>query len=266
MKFEKKIGDNSEIQVDNLEKAFKFVPKLDLNGDLSYNELKDKPTIPSVPKKLSEFTNDLTLKSFTNDAGFLTQHQDIGGKLNASNGTATNLTVNGFISNGEVEIFGWSSPSKVGPHIDFHYPDSSEDYTVRLIENTQGELNILASKGLKLNGSSVALKSDIPSVSLFKTHLDSFNKWSFSANQIRTDISHKIKGYNGFTPVVVRCYCNNNSNIIVSNAYISGSYSSSGNGFTCSIEARNLSTNNYNQTINFSFEILWIKTSSINNT
>lgn len=266
MKFEKKIGNNSEIQVDNLEKVFKFVPKLDLNGDLSYNKLKDKPTIPSVPTKLSEFTNDLTLKSFTNDAGFLTQHQDINGKLNASNGTATNLTVNGFISNGEVEIFGWSSPSKVGPHIDFHHPDnSSEDYTVRLIENTQGELSILASKGLKLNGNQVALKSDIPSVSLFKTQLDSFSGWKFTSSQIRTDLSHTIKGYSGFTPMVVRCYCNNNSNIIVLNAYISGSYNSSSDGFTCKIEARNLSTSTQSS-VNFSFEILWIKTSSINNT
>lgn len=37
----------------------------------SYNDLTDKPTIPTVPTNVS---------AFTNDAGYLTQHQDISGK------------------------------------------------------------------------------------------------------------------------------------------------------------------------------------------
>ena len=45
----------------------------------SYNDLSDKPTIPTVPSKVS---------AFTNDAGYLTQHQDISGKANASDLTA----------------------------------------------------------------------------------------------------------------------------------------------------------------------------------
>ena len=41
----------------------------------SYNDLTNKPTIPTVPTNIS---------SFTNDAGYLTQHQDISGKANSS--------------------------------------------------------------------------------------------------------------------------------------------------------------------------------------
>lgn len=41
----------------------------------SYNDLTDKPTIPSVPTKVS---------AFTNDAGYLTTHQDISGKADKS--------------------------------------------------------------------------------------------------------------------------------------------------------------------------------------
>lgn len=37
----------------------------------SYNDLTDKPTIPTIPTNIS---------SFTNDVGYLTQHQDISGK------------------------------------------------------------------------------------------------------------------------------------------------------------------------------------------
>ena len=46
--------------------------KSDFSG--SYNDLSDKPTIPTVPTNVS---------AFTNDAGYLTQHQDISGKEDA---------------------------------------------------------------------------------------------------------------------------------------------------------------------------------------
>lgn len=42
----------------------------------SYNDLSNKPTIPTVPTNVSAFTNDV---------GYLTQHQDISGKENTSN-------------------------------------------------------------------------------------------------------------------------------------------------------------------------------------
>lgn len=44
------------------------------SGD--YNDLSNKPTIPTVPTNVS---------AFTNDAGYLTQHQDISGKEDKSN-------------------------------------------------------------------------------------------------------------------------------------------------------------------------------------
>ena len=78
----------------------------------SYDDLSDKPTIPTIPTNVSDFTiyaetadlatmattgdyDDLTNKptipvvptnvsAFTNDAGYLTQHQDISGKANAA--------------------------------------------------------------------------------------------------------------------------------------------------------------------------------------
>lgn len=56
----------------------------------SYNDLTDKPTVPTVPSNVS---------AFTNDAGYLTTHQDISGKANsadlaavATSGSYTDLT------------------------------------------------------------------------------------------------------------------------------------------------------------------------------
>lgn len=50
--------------------------------EISYDDLEDKPTIPTVPTNVS---------AFTNDAGYLTSHQDISGKENTSN-KSTNIT------------------------------------------------------------------------------------------------------------------------------------------------------------------------------
>lgn len=48
--------------------------KSDFSGN--YNDLTNKPTIPTVPTNVS---------AFTNDAGYLTQHQDISGKEDKTN-------------------------------------------------------------------------------------------------------------------------------------------------------------------------------------
>lgn len=53
----------------------------------SYNDLKDKPTIPTVPSNVS---------AFTNDAGYLTQHQDISGK--ADKVTVVDVSSTGNVS------------------------------------------------------------------------------------------------------------------------------------------------------------------------
>jgi len=61
-----------------------------LNGlsEKSYNNLTDKPTIPVVPTNVS---------AFTNDTGYLTQHQDISGKLDTSKVKSTYSTTSGDV-------------------------------------------------------------------------------------------------------------------------------------------------------------------------
>ncbi len=55
----------------------------------SYNDLTNKPTIPTVPTNVS---------SFTNDSGYLTSHQDISGKENISNKSSSITTDTGSTS------------------------------------------------------------------------------------------------------------------------------------------------------------------------
>ena len=51
------------------------------------------------------------------------------------------------------------------PYIDFHYENGSEDFTLRLVETPQGTLNVLNNTHdakITIEGSEVALKSEIP--------------------------------------------------------------------------------------------------------
>ena len=55
----------------------------------------------------------------------------------------------------EVEIYGET------PHLDFHFANSTSDFTSRIIEESEGKINILANAGLFNNGQKVVLKSDL---------------------------------------------------------------------------------------------------------
>ena len=80
----------------------------------------------------------------------------IEGKLNGSGSvTFSNVTTTGLTTKGEVEIYGSQ------PHLDFHYNNSTKDYTSRIIEMGSGKVDVLATNGLFNNGKKVALKSDL---------------------------------------------------------------------------------------------------------
>ena len=54
-------------------------------------------------------------------------------------------------THGEVEIYGSQ------PHLDFHFNNSTNDYTSRIIESSSGKVDVLATNGLFSNGKKVAL-------------------------------------------------------------------------------------------------------------
>ena len=73
------------------------------------------------------------------------------GELNSDSITTQNLK-----TSGEVEVYGST------PHIDFHFNNSGDDYTTRIIETASGKLNISAPSGVEINGK----KADAESVTL----------------------------------------------------------------------------------------------------
>ena len=97
--------------------------------------------IPANPKYTDTVYDDAAVKG---------RVSALESKLNGSGAvTFAAVTTDSLTTKGEVEIYGTQ------PHIDFHYNNSSDDYTSRIIENSAGAIEILAPKGLKLNGSNL---------------------------------------------------------------------------------------------------------------
>ena len=102
--------------------------------------------IPNDPKYTDTVYNDTDIKN---------RITNVEGKLNGSGSvTFSNVTTTNLTTKGEVEIYGSQ------PHIDFHYNNSTKDYTSRIIESASGKVDVLATNGLFNNGKQVALKSD----------------------------------------------------------------------------------------------------------
>lgn len=75
----------------------------------SYNDLTDKPTIPEIPENVS---------AFTNDAGYLTEHQDISGK-------ADKTDLNGLASQEWVSEQGYLTAQNISGKADITYVDET---------------------------------------------------------------------------------------------------------------------------------------------
>lgn len=93
-------------------------------------------------------------------------------------------------THGEVEIYGSQ------PHLDFHFNNSTNDYTSRIIESASGKVDVLAANGLFSNGKKVALKSDLATSNI-----------TLSVNDNRlTDFSYTAKYVPTIPAVFVRIY------------------------------------------------------------
>lgn len=94
--------------------------------------------IPANPKYTDTVYDDTAVKG---------RVSALESKLNGSGAvTFSAVTTDNLTTEGEVEIYGTQ------PHIDFHYNNSSDDYTSRIIETANGQLNLSAANGVKING------------------------------------------------------------------------------------------------------------------
>lgn len=101
--------------------------------------------IPASPKYTDTVYDDTAVKN---------RLSAVEGKLNG-NGSASFASVEtaALKATGEVEVYG------AQPHIDFHFNNSTSDYTSRIIETESGKMNIAAPNGVSANGTPLAAES-----------------------------------------------------------------------------------------------------------
>ena len=90
----------------------------------------------------------------------------------------------------EIDIYGSN------PHLDFHFDNSTSDYTSRITESASGKVDVLATNGLFNNGEKVVLKSDLATSSV---------KLTVNNNRL-TDFSYTAKYVPVIPAVFVRIY------------------------------------------------------------
>ena len=126
------------------------------------------------------------------------------------------------------------------------------------LNNSPPKVAVLDNSGWIYSRTPNELKSDMGLSKIFISQTISPKDWNIPANSSRGgEIKGTIKGYEGYRPILTSCYCINSLYVAIINAWLSGSYSSSNNGYTWHIDARNFASSNI--TADFTINILWIK-------
>ena len=126
------------------------------------------------------------------------------------------------------------------------------------LNNTPPKVAVLNDSGWIYSRTPNELKSDMGLSNIFISQSISPKDWNIPANSTRGgEIKGTFKGYEGYTPILTSCYCVSSYYVAIINSWITGSYSSSSNGYTWNIDARNFASSNI--TADFTINILWIK-------
>ena len=126
------------------------------------------------------------------------------------------------------------------------------------LNSTPPKVAVLDNSGWIYSRTPKDLKSDMGLSKIFISQSITPKGWDMPANSSRGgEIEGKFNGYEGYTPILTSCYCTTSLYVAIINSWITGSYSSKGDGYTWHIDARNFASSLV--TVNFSIKILWIK-------
>ena len=126
------------------------------------------------------------------------------------------------------------------------------------LNSTPPKVAVLDNSGWIYSRTPSDLKSDMGLSNIFISQSITPKGWDMPANSSRGGkITGTFNGYEGYTPILTSCYCTTSLYVAIINSWLTGSYSSKGNGYTWHIDARNFASSDI--TVNFSIKILWIK-------
>lgn len=174
-----------------------------------------------------------------------------------TNLTTTNLTTTNLTTRGDFRVTGATTldGNLTGKYLTGTWLQTT---AATDLNNTPPKVAVLDNSGWIYSRTPKDLKSDMGLSNIFISQTISPKGWKIKANSSRGgEINGKIKGYEGYTPIFTKCYCNNSLYIGIINSWLSGSYSSDKYGYIWNIDARNFASSDI--TADFTINILWIK-------
>lgn len=171
--------------------------------------------------------------------------------------TFTNLTTTNLTTRGDFRVTGATTldGNLTGKYLTGTWLQTT---AATDLNSTPPKVAVLDNSGWIYSRTPSELKSDMGLSNLFISQTIFPKGWDIPANSSRGgDIEKTFKGYEGYTPILTSCYCNNSLYIGIINSWITGSYKPDGDGYTCHIDARNFASSIV--TADFSIKILWIK-------
>ena len=175
-----------------------------------------------------------------------------------TNLTTTNLTTTNLTTSGDFRVTGKTTldGNLTGKYLTGTWLQTT---AATDLNNTPPKVAVLDNSGWIYSRTPDELKSDMGLSNIFISQSISPKDWNIPANSTRGgEIKGTIKGYEGYTPILTSCYCINSYYVAIINSWLTGSYSSSNNGYTWHIDARNFASSNI--AADFGINILWIKT------
>ena len=251
----KKVKDGTETTYDieaSLDKLSDIEAKAEVNQKAFSNVKIGSTTIAADSKtdtlELAAGSNIILTPDATNDKITI---------ATTNTPTFTNLTTTNLTTNGDFRVTGKTTldGNLTGKYITGTWLQTT---AATDLNNTPPKVAVLDNSGWIYSRTPKELKSDMGLSNIFISQTISPEGWKIKANSSRGgQIKGTIKGYEGYTPITTKCYCINNLYIGIINFWLSGSYSSTDDGYTWHIDARNFSSSDV--TANFSIKILWIK-------
>ena len=144
--------------VDDINAKLEKISHIEANAEVNQDAF-SKVTVGSTTIKADNKTDELIIEAGSNITLTPDATNDKITIATKDTTTFSNLTTTNLTTKGEVEIYGTTQTPQ--PHIDFHYNNSTEDHTSRIVESASGKVDVLAANGLFSNGKKVALKSDL---------------------------------------------------------------------------------------------------------
>ena len=251
----KKVKDGTETTYD-IEASLDKLSGIEANAEANQDAF-SKVTVGSTTIKADNKTDELIIEAGSNITLTPDAANDKITIATTNTPTFTNLTTTNLTTRGDFRVTGATTldGNLTGKYLTGTWLQTT---AATDLNNTPPKVAVLDNSGWIYSRTPDELKSDMELSNIFISQTILPKGWNMPANSSRGgDIEGTFKGYEGYTPILTSCYCTTSLYVAIINSWLTGSYSSTKNGYTWHIDARNFASSN--TTADFSIKILWIK-------